>query len=112
MLRFEYTGNPPKIVFDGQCDDEKIAMQSKARDKFFQRVPKVPIGLPYDGQTFIDENIEMFRDRLLMLKELGYKFPNRVLAKVGDEVRESLLSPMQVDQVVSASGRRYARKGT
>jgi len=87
MLRYEYTGRPPKIDFDGQHDADKIALQTKLRDQFFEKAIKVPIGLPHDGETFVDEDLQSFRERLVMLKELGYRFPDRVLAMVDDQIR-------------------------
>jgi hypothetical protein len=98
MLRFEYTGRPPKIDFDGEYNSEKVAMQTKARDDFFERAKRVRIGLAYDGKTLVDENILAFRERLIALKTLGYRLPDRVLGKVNDEIREMRLSPDQFEQ--------------
>ena len=37
---------------------------------------RLPIGLPYDGETFTDETPEQFMETLRLLKEAGYRFPD------------------------------------
>lgn len=46
------------------------------------------IGGPYDGETFSDPTLEEFRERLLMLRAAGYRFPNQVLEAVEEEMTE------------------------
>jgi hypothetical protein len=46
------------------------------------------IGLPLDGQTFHDTTLEEFRARLLTLRAAGYRFPDNVLERIEDEIRE------------------------
>ena len=53
-------------------------------------IPRVPIGGPHDGQSFNDATLEEFRDRLLMLRAAGYRFPDGVLAAVEEEIAESI----------------------
>lgn len=60
---------------------QKVMQMHKTADK-------VPIGLPHDGETFNDDTLEEFIDRLLMLKEAGYRFPEDVIEAVREEIRE------------------------
>lgn len=46
------------------------------------------IGLPFDRQSFDDETLEGFRDRLIHLREVGYRFPDYVLEVVNEEIAE------------------------
>jgi hypothetical protein len=98
-LMFVYSGQPPRVDSNGHHDADKIALQTKARDKFFENAIKIPIGLPYDGETFVDEDIHSFRKRLVLLKELGYRFPDRVLARIDDEIREEIVKGISSSQV-------------
>ena len=44
-----------------------------------------PIGLPYDGQSFNDADLQSFLDRVLMLKEVGYHVPDYVIETIEQE---------------------------
>jgi len=45
------------------------------------------IELPYAGKTFKDPTLEAFKERLLMLRAIGYHFPDYVLAEVDEEIK-------------------------
>lgn len=47
-----------------------------------------PIGLPFDGQSFRDDCLEDFRERLLALRAAGYRFPDYVMETVDREMAE------------------------
>ena len=47
------------------------------------------IDLPHAGATFTDQTLAEFRDRLITLRKLGYRFPDDVLAAVEAEAREA-----------------------
>lgn len=55
----------------------------------YDELPRVPINLPHDGETFIDLTLEDFLGRLLYLKETGYTFPDYVIDTVKEEIEES-----------------------
>jgi hypothetical protein len=96
-LRYVFNAHPPKMDWDGQYDEAKIARQMEARDEFFERANRVQIGLPFDGMTFVDEDLSSFRKRLLKFRELGYRFPDRVFAMPIDiEMREQALADTQL----------------
>ena len=46
------------------------------------------IQLPHAGESFNDPTLEEFRDRLLYLRGLGYRFPDGVLAAIEEEIKD------------------------
>lgn len=48
-----------------------------------------PIGLPHDGETFNDETIEKFLERIIYLKSIGYSVPDSVIYNIREEIKES-----------------------
>jgi hypothetical protein len=87
-FKYVFTGLLPKIDGNGHYDADKIARQMKARDEFFDKAEKVPIGLPFDGMIFFDEDLSSFRERLVKLRECGYRVPDRVFALIDNEMRD------------------------
>lgn len=51
----------------------------------FTSIPKVQIGLPYDGQSFYGLEYECAAFKLLMLKGLGYRVPQIVIDALLEE---------------------------
>ena len=60
--------------------------------RFVETAEREPIGLPHDGETFNDPTLETFKQRLLDLRAVGYRFPDYVLEDVEEEIRERALS--------------------
>lgn len=56
--------------------------------EFIAAADHVAIGLPFDAMSFRDDTLAGFRARLLMLREAGYRFPDHVLERVDEEMRE------------------------
>src|SRR5574337_47846 len=48
----------------------------------------LPIGLPHDGETFIDNSLKDMLERVLWLKSLGYIVPDLVINAVMEEINE------------------------
>jgi len=90
-LKYVFDGLLPKIEGDGPYVADKVARQMKARDECFEKAEKVSRGLPFDGMTFVDEDLLSFRERLVKLREAGYRFPDRVFALSDNEMRERVL---------------------
>jgi hypothetical protein len=65
---------------------EEFAKQHKAQMDYLDSAERAPIGLPYDGKSFNDPDLESFLARLLHLREVGYKFPDYVLDSVRGEI--------------------------
>lgn len=47
-----------------------------------------PIGGPHDGESFRDDTLEEFRDRLKYLRKCGYRFPKEVFDAIDEEIKE------------------------
>jgi hypothetical protein len=62
-------------------EDQKAKHESMVDAKKF-----FPIGLPHDGETFHDPDLEAFLARLLGLARLGYRFPDYVVEAVREEI--------------------------
>lgn len=54
---------------------EKFLKSQEEQFKFLDTAKREFIGLPSDGMTFVDETEENFLNRLEMLREQGYNFP-------------------------------------
>lgn len=81
-------GTPPKVDWTLLRDQssDKFMDQYKAHLAWMKTAEMVPIGLPYDGQTFNDPTLEAFKQRLLHLREVGYRFPDDVLESVDEDL--------------------------
>lgn len=47
------------------------------------------IGLPHDGETFVDESLGMFKERLLWLRKIGYLVPPSALDRIKREMAKA-----------------------
>lgn len=69
-------------------------------EKWFERHQKVmemhksgtfePITLPCAGESFNDDTLEEFLDRLIELKNIGYRFPDYVIETVQEEIADQV----------------------
>jgi hypothetical protein len=50
--------------------------------------PRRDLALPHAGETFMDGDLESFRERLVWLRSLGYRFPDYVLTSIDEEIAE------------------------
>ena len=81
-------GNIPKLPpFEFRLMDEFIDAQLKQHE-FLVTAKREPITLTHSGESFDDPTLEDFLARLLMLRELGYSFPDHVLDIVREEIAE------------------------
>lgn len=74
-------GDIPKVdntIFHPDVYTEELGKvwmeQHKAQMEFLESCKREPIGLKYDGEYFVDDK-ETFLERLKMLREEGYRFP-------------------------------------
>jgi hypothetical protein len=81
---------PPALAFNEI--NPTVIMNSLERDSvisgMLSKADRVPIGLPYDGDTFLDRTPTDFLNRLKVLKNVGYQFPDYVLDAVIDEIED------------------------
>jgi hypothetical protein len=74
-------GDIPKLDWSflqnpkSEANMEKFLKSQEEQFKFLDAAKREPIGLPSDGMTFADETAEDFLNRLEMLREQGYNFP-------------------------------------
>jgi hypothetical protein len=52
--------------------------------KNYTDYPSIPIGLPYDGETFLDDSLEEMLCTIKMLRDAGYRVPNSVIENIED----------------------------
>ena len=81
-LIFEKCLPPPVSMND---TDQWMARKDQI-DQMIKDSIRVPVGLPEDGKTFVDETPQEFLVRLLELKKMGYRFPDNVLTIVKEEI--------------------------
>ena len=83
-------GDIPKedwqLLYDGKTDE--FMVQHNAQMKFLETCTRSPIGLPLDGKTFNDPDLESFLARVLALKAMGYHVPDHVAEAIREEITE------------------------
>lgn len=85
-------GDVPRVdmvgLLNGSASPEEVAKQHAAQHEFLMNCERRPLGLPHDGQSFNDPDLESFLARLLSLRAAGYRFPDYVLDSVREEIEE------------------------
>lgn len=79
---------PELPEFTPETSEEYFKVHAE-QSKLLDDCKRVSIGLEFDGDSFNDSTIEDFRDRLIMLREAGYSFPDYVLERVQEEIEAS-----------------------
>lgn len=64
---------PPPLPHDA-TPKEWLERHDKV-SKIYRRSKRVPIGLPFDDQSFNDDTAKECAERLIKLKEIGYNVP-------------------------------------
>lgn len=80
------TYSPPPLPKDG--DAKAIADWQMGVMHNVKNHPRVVIGGKYDGETFICESSKECLDTVKMLKQEGYRFPDRVIELLEEEIAE------------------------
>lgn len=92
-------GSVPKVPpFPAQGSDEgtvkrwaaEYAEASRIQMAFLESCERRPIGLPHDGKTFSDGDLDDFLARLEYLKKLGYNVPDWAIASVREELADDI----------------------
>ena len=83
---------PPEIAWPGQDADAKAWIEfTRMYNEAIQKAIKgqyEAIALPHAGERFNDPTLQEFKDRLLYLRGLGYRFPDEVLSEIDEELKE------------------------
>ena len=76
---------------DADTDEKRAAWLEKHREQmaFLETAPRQNIGLPHDGESFNDPDLQSFLDRLLALRKAGYYVPESAIEQVREEIRET-----------------------
>lgn len=72
--------------FTADVDRDAWTIAHDVQMKFLNGCERTEIDLLHAGDTFLDETLEGFEKTLLMLRALGYRFPDRVLTEVHEEL--------------------------
>ena len=67
--------------------EEWVTAHNKQMD-FIKTAERKPIGLPNDGESYLCETLEDFRNKLTELKETGYHIPKDVFDAIKSEIQE------------------------
>lgn len=82
-------GDVPHVDWGLLADNiEEFQSAHQRQHEFLETCGRENIGLPHDGMTFSDKTVEEFRDRLVQLRECGYRFPDEVFAWIDSEIAE------------------------
>ncbi len=81
---------------------EAFAARHKAQSEWLKTCEREPIGLAYDGESFLDHSPAEFLETLLMLRAAGYRFPDYVI----EDAREEISAIASPKSAVPLSGER------
>lgn len=76
---------PELKLINGELPENFMA-EHQAVMRFLDTAERQPIGLPFDGESFNDPDLESFLQRVTDLREVGYNVPDHVF----DEIREEM----------------------
>jgi hypothetical protein len=68
------------------ASDQEFRRALKKYDHAVDSAPRVPIGGPFDGQGFFDDEVEDLLARVLSLRSAGYRVPDWVIEHIEEEV--------------------------
>ena len=83
--------NLPKVSLDDVMKADGDAQQRELL-KIYQQwaadldQEMIPLGLPYDGQSFNDPDLESFLARVTMLRDAGYRVPDYVFEAIKEDM--------------------------
>jgi hypothetical protein len=70
-------------------DDPWIAsyhLAAKAQHEFLETAEREFIDLPFAGESLHCDTLQEFKEKMLMLREIGYNFPDYVLETIEEEM--------------------------
>lgn len=60
----------------------------KRVERMLKKCKRVPIGGPHDGKSFWDETPQALLDRMLYLKQCGYRVPDYAINTIREEIAD------------------------
>lgn len=76
---------PPRVSIDNPV---AFLIRYTEVSDLVERATRIPIGLPYDGETFSDETPGECAETLEMLKDAGYNVPQYAIIALKEEDEE------------------------
>jgi hypothetical protein len=97
-------GEIPKVDFQAwrerRITDEQYTEQHRAQMAFLDSCKREPIGLPADGCSYNDPDLETFLIRVEGLRAMGYNVPDYVIEAIKEEMQEQSNPPPQERQAL------------
>ncbi|MFK3945642.1 hypothetical protein [Pseudomonas fulva] len=75
---------PEKIPFSTERLEE-FFQRMKLVDRLVDKATRVPLGLQFDGQDFIEQTASACADRLVLIQAAGYRVPQCVINALREE---------------------------
>lgn len=88
MKRMSDTPYPESPDKWGELPVEEFMKWREAQDKWMEESTLVPIGLPYDGESFYNQDRDTMVNTLITLKEAGYNMPDNLIETIQSEEDE------------------------
>ncbi len=88
MASNRIVGDIPEVPDILTTEPEVFVKAYKKQLNWLEKAEREPIGLPYDGQRFNDRTYKSFLERLLHLRETGYNFPDYVIERVKEQIKD------------------------
>lgn len=88
VASYRVVGDVPPLSWEFEDRDAWFDAY-RAQHEFLAEAAHEPIGLPYDGDTFVFDTLEEFGACFRMLREAGYRFPDAVFALIAEERRDA-----------------------
>ena len=79
-----------KLVVENKCDE--YLRLHKVWQAAFDVAERAPIGLPHDGESFNDPDLQSFYERIEYLMGLGYYAPKWLLEDIAEEINQEATS--------------------
>lgn len=95
IASYKIVGEPPAVDIkllmkenSTKEDQQEYIRQSKINSAWMNKCERVPIGLPYDGESYTLDTAQEFYDKMIELREVGYRFPDYVLEVIKEEAHQ------------------------
>lgn len=80
-------GEVPKVPWIMDTPNDVWLAAHRAQMAFLETAERKTIGLPHDGQTFEEPDLESFRACIVNLRAMGYHCPDGVLDSIDEEIK-------------------------
>lgn len=84
----KHVGDAPHLDWNSlmSTNTEEFHKQYTAQSEWLSTAKREPIGLPYDGESFHDPDLESFLATVTMLRDAGYHVPTYVFDAIWEEM--------------------------